>query len=82
MMRCVDQGTFHVRPCFFPAITMICKSKSYSKEIILIFLVPVQTTGRLVDLPRAVYTVDYERHSHHPIIAAGTSNFIYLVKRT
>lgn len=40
------------------------------------------TTGRLVDLPRSVYTVDFERHSHHPIIAAGTSNFVYLAKRT
>jgi len=40
------------------------------------------TTGRLVDLPRAVYTVDYDRHSHHPVIAVGASNFIYLVKRT
>ena len=46
------------------------------------FFCSLQTTGRLVDLPRAVYTVDYERHSHHPIIAAGTSNFIYLLKRT
>lgn len=52
------------------------------KLIIITQFVLVQTTGRLVDLPRAVYTVDYERHSHHPIIAAGTSNFIYLVKRT
>lgn len=42
----------------------------------------LQTTGRLVDLPRAVYTVDYDRHSLHPVIAAGTSNFVYLVKRT
>ena len=65
---------------------MIYKSlsySSYSKENNYIFLfVPMQTTGRLVDLPRAVYTVDYERHSHHPVIAAGTSNFMYLVKRT
>ena len=52
-----------------------------STETFLLFAYP-QTTGRLVDLPRAVYTVDFERHSHHPIIAAGTSNFVYLAKRT
>lgn len=40
------------------------------------------TTGRVVDLPRAVYTVDYDRRSHNPFIAAGTSNFVYLVKRS
>lgn len=52
-----------------------------STETLLLFA-DLQTTGRLVDLPRSVYTVDFERHSHHPIIAAGTSNFVYLAKRT
>lgn len=80
MMRCVDQGTFHVR--LFLSINHDLEVLKSFKIIIIVLFVPVQTTGRLVDLPRAVYTVDYERHTHHPIIAAGTSNFIYLVKKT
>ncbi|EDO44597.1 predicted protein [Nematostella vectensis] len=39
------------------------------------------TLGRVVDLPRAVYTVDHARRSPHPIMAAGTDNFIYFSKR-
>ena len=56
--------------------------KWWCTELLCVILFLLQTTGRLVDLPRAVYTVDYDRRSQHPVIAAGTSNFVYLVKRT
>ncbi|KAK3737457.1 hypothetical protein QZH41_008335 [Actinostola sp. cb2023] len=41
----------------------------------------LHTMGRIVDLPRAVYTVDYDRHPLHPTFAAGTDNYIYLSKK-
>ena len=40
------------------------------------------TIGRLVDLPRAVYTVDNDRSGPHSKIAVGTSNSVYIVQRS
>eukprot|EP00794_Sanderia_malayensis_P013785 gene13785-15228_t len=40
----------------------------------------LQTTGRLMDLPGAVYTIDNNRHGIHPVVAIGSSEFVYLVQ--
>ncbi|CAB4011145.1 WD repeat-containing 5-like [Paramuricea clavata] len=40
------------------------------------------TIGRMVDLPRAVYTVDNDRSGPNPRIAVGSSNSIYIVQRS
>ena len=35
----------------------------------------------MVDLPRAVYTVDNDRCGSNPKIVLGTSNLIYILQR-
>lgn len=39
------------------------------------------TVGRVIDLPRAVYTVDNDRCGSNPKIAMGTSNVVYMLQR-
>lgn len=42
----------------------------------------LQTTGRLMDLPGAVYTVDNNRKGIHPLISVGCGENVYLVQAT
>lgn len=39
------------------------------------------TIGRMVDLPRAVYTVDNDGCGSNPKITVGTSNLVYILQR-
>lgn len=40
----------------------------------------IQTTGQLLDLQQSVYCLDNDHRGHHPRVAIGSQNYIFIVK--
>ncbi len=60
----------------------MCRTRKPLAIIIVKVFVLFQTTGRLMDLPGAVYTIDNNRKGIQPIVSIGSAEYVYLVQAT